>query len=220
MFGPGAIGRKTPEPHVAPGFAHHLRIGRHRVEGQHGVGPHLVLGEKCAAHIVHVIGIAVVRRTESDDGLEGRWPAGGHLQGVDAAPADSGHADISIAPGLGRKPGDDGTGVHLLQRQIFVEQQSVRVSAAADINPAVSNSMAGGVGMHFEVAEHRSVAAAIGHHLHDDRHLLPGARQPERRGQAYPFPDLDPHRIDGLNLEGEIRADRRNGEPLVEQVYN
>ena len=100
-----------------------------------------------AAHEMHVVGIAVVGRADGDDGLEGRRPARGDLQPVEAAPGDSNHPDLAVAPCLRREPGDGLDGVVLLLLGIFVVDHPLGIAAAADVEAQARIAMARDIGM-------------------------------------------------------------------------
>jgi len=93
-------------PHLAPPLAHDRGVGRQRVVHDECRAPDQVFIEEAAAHIVRVIGVAVVGGTERDDRFERRRRAGGHLERIESAPGNSEHANGTVAPGLGREPGD------------------------------------------------------------------------------------------------------------------
>lgn len=58
--------------------------------------------------------------------------------------------------------------------------------------------------MDLDVARNRAVAAAVRHHLDDDRHLGIGQRAPQRGGDAGAVGQRDPQRIDGFDGEGKL----------------
>ena len=91
--------------------------------------------QEAPAHVVDVVGVAVVRRAGRDDRPERRRPAGGDLERVEAAPGVAHHADAAGAPRLGGEPGDDLHRVVLLERQVLVGEDAVRVAAAAHVDP-------------------------------------------------------------------------------------
>ena len=95
-------------------------------------------------------------------------------------------------------------GILLLARQIFVGKFAVGIAGAANVDAAIGDAVAGKPGMHVHVARDRAVAAAIGNHLDDDRHLRVGHRTPERGGYPRAVRQHDPERIDGFDLEGEF----------------
>ena len=92
------------EPHLAPALAHQRRVGRMGLEGEHGRAPGEIIDQQAAAHVVDVIGIAVIGGAERDHRLQLLRPARRHLQPVEAAPGDSDHAAGARAPGLRLKP--------------------------------------------------------------------------------------------------------------------
>ena len=85
-----------------------------------GVAPNIVDAQPtCSSqgrnrHVVDVVGIAIVGRTEGDDRLELGRAARGDLQAVEAAPGDADHACGAGTPGLGGDPGEHLEGIILL----------------------------------------------------------------------------------------------------------
>ena len=204
------------QPHVAPAVADDLGVGRQGAECEHRRGPGDRVVEQAAAHVVAVVGIAVVGRAAGDDGLQGRRAVAGDLQGVEAAPGNAHHADRAAAPGLGGEPGDDLDRVALLLRQVFVEQQAVRIAGAAHVDADGGIAMPGEVGMHLPVAQHRSVPSPIGQVFEDGRHrALQGIDgQPKRRGEPGAVGKRDPLGRDGAYLAREGFSDGDvHGEP-------
>ena len=112
------VGRRlfqTFLPHLAPILPDEARVGWGGVGHKHDRGPGQHLrGEQAAAHVMHVVGEAVVGEVHGDDGFELRRAAGGDLQGVEAAPRFAKEADVAGAPGLVGDPGQHGQGVVLL----------------------------------------------------------------------------------------------------------
>ena len=74
------------QPHLAPAFAHDLRIGRAGRIGQHLRRPAEVLAQHRAALVVNIVSIAVHRRAQRDDRLQSFWSQRRQLQPVEPAP--------------------------------------------------------------------------------------------------------------------------------------
>ena len=125
-----------------------------------------------AAHVVHVVGVAIVGRADRDDGLERRRPARRNLQPVEAAPRDPHHADRAAAPRLRGEPGDDLKGVVLLLPGVLVGQQAVGFTAAPDIDPHAGIAMTGQPRIGERVALIGAVALAVGQIFQDRRHRI------------------------------------------------
>ena len=186
-----------------PALADGGRIRRARVEGEHRGGPRQRLDpEQAAAHVVDVVGVAVVRGADRDDRLQRRRPAGGDLERVEAAPGDPEHARRARAPGLGGEPGEHLDGVVLLLGQVLVEEDAVGVAAAAQVDPHRGVAVPGEVGVAGRVADGRAVAPAVGDVLEQRRHRValrvlgqPDLRrQPAAVGHGDPDGVDDPHR--------------------------
>src|SRR6185369_160492 len=107
LLEPGMVRLQPRQPDLPPSLADELRVRRQGAPGEAVGAPGGILVDEATAHIMDVVGVAVVRRAESDDGLQRRGPQGGDLQSVEAAPGDAGHADIAAAPALARQPVDD-----------------------------------------------------------------------------------------------------------------
>ena len=137
--------------------------------------------EQAAAHEMAIVGVAVVGRARRDDRLQRRRTLARDLQRVEAAPGDAHHADRAAAPGLRGEPGDHLDGVGLLLRQIFVGEQPVGIAGAAHVDAHRRIAVAGELGMHLAVAQHRAVAAPIGQIFEDRRHRIAALRPPAAR---------------------------------------
>ena len=132
-----------------------------------------------------VVGVAVVGRAQRDDCIEPRRAQRRHLQGVEAAPRDTHHADLSGAPELRNQPGDHVAGVvHFLLR-VFVGHQPVRVAIAAHVHAHAGVAMAGQVRVGECVAHMGAVAFAVGQVFQDRRYrmLIRIHRHPHARGK-------------------------------------
>ena len=116
------------KPAIAPCFTDNCGIKRARLIGEHDRTPPEIIIEQAPAHIVDVIGVAIIRRTYRKHSLE-RWrPACGNLQTVKAAPGFSHHADRTGAPWLSGKPFDHFNRVILFLLDIFIIEETVRLA--------------------------------------------------------------------------------------------
>ena len=169
------------EPHRAPARADDRRVRRARVVGEHGRRPAQVVEKQAPAHVVDVVGVAVVRGAGGDDRPERRRTARGDLERVEAAPGVPHHADRAGAPRLGGEPGDDLERVVLLEREVLVGEHAIRVPAPAHVDPHAGVAVSRDVGMGQRVPLRREVAPAVGEVLEDCRHGVgPGVdRQPD-----------------------------------------
>ena len=173
------------EPHLPPALADQRRVRRARGIGEHHRRPGEVIGQQAAAHVVDVVGVAVVGRAQRDDRLQRRRPPRRDLERVEAAPADAHHADRAGAPGLRREPGDHLERVVLLLPGVLVLHQPVGIAVAAHVDPHAGIAVAGEIGMGQLVALDRAVALAIGQILEDRRHRV-AARHPPAARSAPP----------------------------------
>ena len=162
-------------------------------DGEGRRAPGQLVGQDRAAHEMDIVGITVIGRTERDDGLQRRWPAGRDLKPVEAAPGNANHPDGTRTPGLSRQPVDDRQAVILFLKQIFPLAYPVAVAGPAHVDAHPGIAMAGEVRMGQVVAGDRAVALAIGQIFQDRRHgigvrVTPGsqmrARQPGAIGAS------------------------------------
>ena len=164
--------------------------------------------EQAAAHVVAVVGIAVVGRAGGDDRLQRRRPVARDLQRVEAAPGDAHHADRAAAPGLRGEPGDHLDGVGLLLRQIFVGEQAVGIAGAAHVDAHGRHSRG-------RRNRHASGGRAAPCRRGADRADIRGSpapdrslgvlRQPDRRGKPRAVGKHDPFGRDGADAARETR---------------
>ena len=176
------------EPLFLPARPDHLGIRRHVGHGEERAAPIHVVAQQAAAHVVHVVVIAVDGGAHGDHGLQRRRLTIGSLQSVEAAPGDADHPHIAVAPGLLRQPGDDVAGVILFLLQILVMEQAVGIAAAADIDAGAGIAVGGEPAMHGVVAQPGAVAAPVRNIFKDRRHRRRigsvGDPQPRRQPPA------------------------------------
>ena len=96
--------RQALQPRRSPALSDKHRIGREAHRAEKEEGPFKPGRNKSAAHVVGVIGIPVITRTDGDDRLECRRTARCNLQSIEAAPGDTHHPGDAAAPGLRRQP--------------------------------------------------------------------------------------------------------------------
>ncbi len=182
---PEAAPLEPLEPQLAPVRAV-PRVRRQRVAGEHLAGPGKLVEQQAAAHVVDVVGIAVVRRADGDDSLERRRLQGGDLQAVEAAPRDADHADAAIAPRLVDDPGDGVAAVLELLGQVLVQHQPLAVAGAAQVEPHIGIAVAGQVVAGPVVLRPAEVGLAVGDVFQDRRHRrgLGALRQPDLCAEA------------------------------------
>ena len=216
---PEAAAAQALEPHRPPARADDCRVRGARVVGEHGRRPAQVVREQAPAHVVDVVRVAVVRRAGGDDRPERRGPAGGDLERVEPAPGVAHHAHPTGAPRLGGEPGDDLHRVVLLEREVLVGEDAVRVPAAAHVDPDAGVAVPGDVGMGQRVPLRGEVAPAVGEVLEDGGHGVgPGVRgEPHSRREPRPVLERDPDRVEPLDRPRE-RGHRGHGVGLYRLV--
>ena len=99
------------------------------------------------AHVVHVIGIAIVGRTQAHNGLQRRRLSRRHLQRIEAAPGDAHHADRAAAPGLAGDPCNGLHGISLFLRQVFIADEALGIARTSDIKAHAGIAVARKPGM-------------------------------------------------------------------------
>ena len=187
------------DPHVAPAVADHGGIGRPRLVAEHRGGPAQIVGQQPAAHIVDVVGVAVVGAAQRDHRAQRRRSPRRHLQSVEAAPRNADHADGAAAPGLRHQPVDHLKRIVLFQRKIFVEQQAVGIAGAAHVDTHAGIAVAGHVRVGQRVAHRRAVGQPVRQIFQDGRH--------RRRIDRTPTPREQPRAV-GQRNEAVIGDDR------------
>ena len=198
------------QPHLAPALADDVGIRRQQVVHEEGGTPDQVLVEQAAAHVVDVVGVAVVGGAQRDDALQLRWLQCGYLQAVEAAPGDADHAHRAGTPRLRAYPAQHLDAVVQLLLQVLVLQHAVRLAAATQVHAHAGIAMTREPGVHRHVALGGEVALAVGDVLQDGRHRLVVGRAPDARGQTATVGQFYP----GLFLEGlsrELLDDSHDG---------
>ncbi len=197
-------------PHLAPARADDLGIGRIGAVGQKDRAPLQVLVEQAAAHVVGVVGVAVVGRAERDDRLQRRRLQGRDLERVEAAPGDAHHADGARAPVLLGDPGDDLERVVLLLLGVLVEQDAVGIAGAPQIDPDRGIAGLGEIAMDRLVPRPHEVPLAVRDVLQDRRHRrrlgILGQPDPGRDPAAVRHRDPDVLDLDDLAERGLVHA--------------
>jgi hypothetical protein len=168
---------------------------------------------------VNVVGIAIIRRAQRDDGLERFGPACSDLQSVEAAPGDADHADRAGAPFLLSEPGDHLEPVVLLLLGILVVENAVAVTRATDIDTHARVAETGIVGMGIGVPLGGSVTLAIGQILEDRRNrvILRIDWQPDLGSEPRAILQRNKHVAHDLDLARIVLADGHRFRPSTTQ---
>ena len=134
---------------------------------------------------MNVICIAVVGRTQGNDGLERFRPHGRDLQAIEAAPRDAHHADLAGTPALLGQPVDHFDTVIQFALAVFVLQHTVGFAAAAHVDTHTSITVACKIRMRELITLDGAVALAIRQVLQDggNRIVFSIHRQPDARRQ-------------------------------------
>jgi hypothetical protein len=155
-------GLQALHPHRPPLLANDGRVGGARHDREKRRSPLEIAGQLRAAHVMHVIAIAIVGRTQADNGLQRGGPSRRDLQCVEAAPGDAQHADGAVAPALARDPCNRLHRIVLLLLQVFVVNHALRVAGAADIQADAGIAVPGQPRMDLLITLARAVPAPIG----------------------------------------------------------
>ena len=103
------------------------------------------LGKKRAAHVMRVVGVPIVGRTNGYDRFECRRTARRNLNTIEPTPGNSHHPNRAIAPGLCRQPSDHLHAIVLFLLGVLVEQQTGRFTATAKVDANSSVAVTGQV---------------------------------------------------------------------------
>ena len=135
------------------------------------------------------------------------------LQAVEAAPRDTDHGNLAVAPGLLGDPGDGFATIELLLNRVFVADQALAVACAPDVDAYRRVAVAGKVRVQALVAGTRTVALAIGKVFENCGHglTLGCFRQPELGSKARSIGKRDKEVFDNLDRVGEVGPDLSHG---------
>ena len=111
---------------------------------------------------MHIVVVAVVGEADGDEGFQLRRAAGRDLQAVEAAPGFTEHAKTAVTPGLRSDPGHHFQAVVVFLLEIFVIQNAVGFTTAAQIYPDAGITVSGQVGVANGVTNGCSIVLAIG----------------------------------------------------------
>ena len=201
-------------PHVPPPFPHDGRVGRQGRVREHRPCLGQVVREQAAAHVVHVVGVAVVGERRDDDRPEARRPARRDLKTRERAPGDAHEPGAAGAPGLGREPAERRLDVAVLLLGVLVLEHAVGVAAAAQVQAQARVPVAREVGVVDRVAHRGQVALPVGDRLADAGRRCPVRRHrpPQASREPGAVGHRDPHVLGGAQfvLEGRDRAHQAN----------
>ena len=177
---PGRGRLESRPPVVPPGPPSERCVRRHRV---HRDLADRVFAELADGHaptaVMDVVEIAVVGRHDRHDRLEGGWPEHRDLDRGEAAVGDAPHADVPVAPRLGRKPGDGLDAVVGLVGAVFIDRDPARRSGAADVEAAQRIPARCEPRPACLVGCGAPMVLAVRDHLEDRRDGVIGGRPPE-----------------------------------------
>ena len=207
LLDPQSAAGQALVPHLPPPVTDDRRIRGQAVEREHHRRLGQIVREQASAHVVHVVDVQILGGGGTDDRLERRRAAGGHLQTVEPAPRDTHHADIAVAPGLFGEPCDDVAGVVVFGGQILVGEHPVGVSAAAHVHTHGHVAVPGEIGVVESIPRPGQVPLPIRDVLEHRRDRFVGDRAPHTGGQARAVAHGNEHVLDVSHLVRE-RLDR------------
>ncbi len=180
-----------PRPFLAPALAEDGGHGREGIARDH-VGRPVDQVERLhrSAHVVDVVGVAVVRGVDRRDRTERGRAQAGDLQRVEARPRGAVHADAPVRPLLRGEPGDHLADVVELLGGVLVGGKAARGAGAADVEPADGEPALPAEPLVLGAVGGREVVHPVGQRLEDDRRRL-HVRQPQLRGKAGAVGDGD-----------------------------
>ena len=138
--------------------------------------------------MMDIIGIAVVGGGNGDNGLQLFWLHRRHLQGIEAAPGDTHHAHIAVAPGLLLQPLQDLHGIVQFALQVLVLKYTLGIPTAAQVHTHTGNTIAGEIGMGDGITVAHGIAFAVGNKLQHRGHRGVFCRlgNPQLGGKLHP----------------------------------
>ncbi len=158
------------QPHVAPARTHERRIGRARLVAEHLARPANRAQQQAAAAKYLAVAITIGRERARNDRFQfGRRTVCG-LDRLKAAPRNTEHADLPVAPRLLRNPLQDFERIVLLLLHGEYALVAVGIAGAADIDAHCRIAMPRKVTVMHGVAWRVDVALAIRQHFDDRRH--------------------------------------------------
>ena len=174
---PGLVLIDSPQPLRAPvrivsatRLFPHLGHGRERAHRRHvGAVVNLVDPLQGTAHVVHVIGEAIIGGVDRDDRTQLRGALARELEGVEPAVRRTKHADAPGAPGLCGEPGDGLREVTLLRLGIFIRRATAAAAGAAHIDARDGIPELGGEALILRSPTRGHIVLAIGQCLEDAR---------------------------------------------------
>src|SRR4029077_7567452 len=136
------------QPSRSPAIADKRRIWRKAHQAENEKSPlKSCLGKKRAAHVMRVVGVPIVGRTNGYDCFECRWTARCNLKSIEPAPGNSHHPNRAIAPRLCCQPSDQFHAIVLLLLGVLVEQQASRFTATAKVDADAGVAVTCEIGM-------------------------------------------------------------------------
>ena len=200
-------------PDLPPVLANECWVRRPRVEGHHHGGPRQQIeGERQAADVVDIVGVAIVGRTAGDNRLQLGRPMRRNLQAVEATPRDTHHPDVARAPCLRGNPLQDLEAIQLLLRVILIEQDTGGIAATANIYAHAGVAVAGKPRITHRVVARIRIAFPIRDILQDRwyRLLRRCDREPEAGSKDRSVGKWDLDVVADLHLERKISPNPRS----------
>ena len=213
------LGLQPGQP-IGPPVRAQRRIGGAARIGQHHRPPAKILAQQATALVMDVIGKAVGRGTDRDDGLQRGRLTERRLQAVKPAPAFAHHPDSAAAPRLGGKPRDHLLGISQFLLGVLVVDQPFAVATTAHVHPYGGIAVTGEIGMHHLIARQGSVALAVRDVFQNcrDRIARRILRHPDPRRKAAAIRQHNAHIRRFNHLMRKVRTNGHGSSPRPHQA--
>src|SRR5215469_4162288 len=153
-----------------------------------------------------VVGVAVVSGADAHDRPQLLRRVGSDLQAVETTPRDADHPHLPAAPRLRRKPADDLDAVVLLERQVLVLENAVRITRAPEIDTDSRVSVTSEIAVHCLIVYRVIIVLAIRNVLKDRRNRMIWSifREPNPCSQTATIRHWDPRVIYNADPRGKV----------------
>ena len=142
------------------------------------------------AHVVNVVGVAIIGRVDRDDRPQMRWTLASELEGVESSVGRPEHPDIARAPGLPCEPGDRLREVPLLCLRVFVGRSPAAAARATHVDARDREAEVIAEALILRAPAGSHVVLAIGQRL-EDAGCRDGVGDEERDAQMLPVRQRD-----------------------------
>ena len=168
-----------------------LGHGRECAHGCHvGAVVDLIDPLEGTAHVVDVVGVAIIGRVDRDDRPQMRWTLASELEGVESAVRRAKHADVAVAPRLRSQPGNRLGEIALLCLRVFVRRAPTTAARATHVDARDREAEVIAEALILRAPAGSHVVLAIGQRL-EDAGSRRGVGDEERDAQMLPVRQRD-----------------------------